>query len=51
MAGAIILRVTHGYTVQEGEDPFVKLADEAMHQFSMSSSPTSFMVNMMPACM
>ncbi|KAK7448088.1 hypothetical protein VKT23_013846 [Stygiomarasmius scandens] len=51
MAGAIILRVTHGYPVQEGEDPFVKLADEALQQFSASSSPTSFMVNMVPALM
>ncbi|THU84116.1 cytochrome P450 [Dendrothele bispora CBS 962.96] len=49
MAGATILRVTHGYRVQEGEDPFVKLADKAMLQFAASTSSTGFMVNMIPA--
>ncbi|THU82960.1 cytochrome P450 [Dendrothele bispora CBS 962.96] len=48
-AGAIILHVTHGYSVQEGEDPFVTLADTAMEQFSLSVSSTGFMVNMIPA--
>ncbi|THU84110.1 cytochrome P450 [Dendrothele bispora CBS 962.96] len=47
-AGAIILRITHGYIVQEGEDPFVTLADTAMEQFSVSSS-NAFIVNIVPA--
>ncbi|KAF5367940.1 hypothetical protein D9758_004326 [Tetrapyrgos nigripes] len=48
-AGAIILHVTHGYAVQDGEDPFVTLADTAMEQFSQSVSSTGFMVNLIPA--
>ncbi|KAL0945844.1 hypothetical protein HGRIS_012127 [Hohenbuehelia grisea] len=47
-AGAIILRIAYGYEVKQGEDPFVKLADEATDQFSLSSSPGVFLVNLLP---
>ncbi|KAJ7746782.1 cytochrome P450 [Mycena maculata] len=47
-AGAIILRISHGYQVQEGADPFVTLADIATEQFSLSSSPGGFLVNLIP---
>ncbi|KAK1215736.1 hypothetical protein PQX77_021621 [Marasmius sp. AFHP31] len=47
-AGAIILRISHGYEVQEGEDPFVSLADQATEQFSVSTAP-GFLVNLVPA--
>ncbi|KAG7085519.1 hypothetical protein E1B28_003079 [Marasmius oreades] len=48
-AGAIILRISHGYEVQEGKDPFVTLADEATEQFSKATSPGGFLVNLIPA--
>ncbi|KAJ7480162.1 cytochrome P450 [Mycena galericulata] len=48
-AGAIILRISHGYEVKEGADPFVILADIALEQFSLSSSPGGFLVNLVPA--
>ncbi|KAK7438570.1 hypothetical protein VKT23_017905 [Stygiomarasmius scandens] len=48
-AGAIILRISHGYKVLEGEDPFVTLADQATEQFSHSTSPGGFLVNLVPA--
>jgi len=47
-AGAIILRISHGYTVQEKEDPFVTLADEATEQFALSTAPGGFLVNLIP---
>lgn len=47
-AGAIILRISHGYEVQEGFDPFVSLADLATEQFSISTSPGGFLVNLVP---
>ncbi|KAJ2922909.1 hypothetical protein H1R20_g14169, partial [Candolleomyces eurysporus] len=47
-AGAIILRISHGYKIQEKEDPFVKLADEATEQFSLSTAPGGFLVNLVP---
>jgi hypothetical protein len=48
-AGAIILRISHGYEVQERDDPFVKLADIATEQFSLSTSPGGFLVNLVPS--
>lgn len=48
-AAAIILRISHGYEVQEGTDPFVSLADAALEQFSLSTSPGAFLVNLVPA--
>ena len=48
-AGAIILRISHGYEVKETTDPFVTLADEATEQFSRSTAPGGFLVNLIPA--
>ncbi|KAJ6558729.1 cytochrome P450 [Mycena sp. CBHHK59/15] len=48
-AGAIILRIAYGYQVAEGVDPFVTLVDTAINQFSISSSPGGFLVNLIPA--
>ncbi|KIK64105.1 hypothetical protein GYMLUDRAFT_40354 [Collybiopsis luxurians FD-317 M1] len=47
-AGAIILRISHGYEVGEGADPFVTLADKATEQFALSTSPGGFLVNLIP---
>ncbi|KAJ7488270.1 cytochrome P450 [Mycena latifolia] len=47
-AGALILRTTYGYEVQEGNDPFVAVADIATTQLSDGTSPTGFVVNMIP---
>jgi hypothetical protein len=47
-AGAIILRISHGYRVKEKDDPFVKVADEATEQFSLSTAPGGFLVNLIP---
>ncbi|KIM67833.1 hypothetical protein SCLCIDRAFT_1189995 [Scleroderma citrinum Foug A] len=48
-AGAIILRISHGYHIQEERDPFVDLADTAVDQFSRSTAPGAFMVDIIPA--
>ncbi|KAF8624702.1 hypothetical protein AX17_007033 [Amanita inopinata Kibby_2008] len=48
-AGAIILRISHGYMIKEEEDPFVAIADTAMDQFSLSTAPGVFLVNLVPA--
>ncbi|KAG2121265.1 cytochrome P450 [Suillus clintonianus] len=47
-AGAIILRISHGYEVKENDDPFINLADRAMDQASRSSAPGAFLVDTMP---
>ncbi|KAF9237437.1 cytochrome P450 [Melanogaster broomeanus] len=48
-AGAIILKVTYGYTVQASEDPFVDLADRAMANISLVTTPGAFLVDIIPA--
>ncbi|KAJ3503678.1 hypothetical protein NLJ89_g8325 [Agrocybe chaxingu] len=47
-AGAIILRIAYGYDIEENHDPLVKLADEATEQFSLSTAPGGFLVNLVP---
>lgn len=49
-AGAIILRVSYGYEVKDVNDPFVELADRATEQFSLATSPGSFLVDIIPTC-
>ncbi|KAG1864813.1 cytochrome P450 [Suillus subluteus] len=46
-AGAIILRISHGYEVKENDDPFVDLADRAISQFSQGQFG-NFMVDILP---
>ncbi|KAG6833863.1 hypothetical protein H0H87_011797 [Tephrocybe sp. NHM501043] len=48
VSGAIILRISHGYEVKETNDPFVELADKATEQFSLSTAPGSFLVDVLP---
>ncbi|KAJ6510178.1 cytochrome P450 [Mycena vitilis] len=48
-AGAIILRISHGYEVKEVNDPFVQLAEQATEQFSLSTAPGGFMVDLIPS--
>ncbi|KAG1723174.1 cytochrome P450, partial [Suillus paluster] len=48
-AGAIILRISHGYEVKENNDPFIDLADRAVDRFSRSTAPGAFMVDIVPS--
>jgi len=50
-AGAVILRISHGYEVKEHNDPFVGLADQATEQFSLATAPGGFLVDLIPARM
>ncbi|KAG2138836.1 cytochrome P450 [Suillus cothurnatus] len=47
-ASAIILRISHGYEAKGNNDPFVDLADRAVDQFSRSTVPGAFMVDIVP---
>ncbi|KAG1747567.1 cytochrome P450 [Suillus lakei] len=47
-AGAIILRISHGYEVKENNDPFVDLADRALDNLSQAAAPGAFMVDILP---
>ncbi|XP_006457725.1 hypothetical protein AGABI2DRAFT_198695 [Agaricus bisporus var. bisporus H97] len=48
-AGAIILRISHGYEIQEKDDPIVKIVEIGTAQFSLASAPGTFIVNLIPA--
>lgn len=50
MAGAIILRIAYGYELQDvnGHDPLVDLVDAAIGQFSASTLPGAWLVDVMP---
>ena len=45
----MILRISHGYEVKEKDDPFVAIADRATEQFSLSTAPGGFLVDLIPA--
>ncbi|KAA1477980.1 cytochrome P450 [Dentipellis sp. KUC8613] len=47
-AGAIILKISHGYNAQGNDDPFIRLAALAAHQFSQSMRPGAFLVDIFP---
>ncbi|KAG2370126.1 cytochrome P450 [Suillus spraguei] len=47
-AGAVILRISHGYEVRENNDPFVDLADRALDQWSRSTAPGAFFADVVP---
>ena len=47
-AGGIILRLTYGYQVQDGEDPFVNLIEKANNNFNAATVPGAFPVDFFP---
>jgi hypothetical protein len=50
-AGAIILKIGYGYTVEPHKaDPLVDVADKALAQFSAATVPGAWMVDTIPAC-
>ena len=48
-AGAIILMITYGYDVKEGKDPYVDMVDKAMENFTVTTTPGAFLVDVLPA--
>lgn len=49
LAGGIIMQLTYGYEVQEGEDPFVNLIEGALQGFNASTVPGAFVVDFFPS--
>ncbi|KAL5501302.1 hypothetical protein ACEPAH_8562 [Sanghuangporus vaninii] len=48
-AGAIILKISHGYTIEpRGRDPLVDLADEVLDHFSRSAVAGAWLVDTIP---
>ncbi|KAF4609943.1 hypothetical protein D9613_010304 [Agrocybe pediades] len=49
LAGGIILRLTYGYQVQDGEDPFINLIEHANDNFNAATIPGAFPVDFFPS--
>lgn len=47
--GSVSLRISYGYEVQEGFDPFVDLVDRATNQFALATTPGKYLVDLVPA--
>ncbi|THH26899.1 hypothetical protein EUX98_g7292 [Antrodiella citrinella] len=48
-AGTIILTMSHGYKVHEESDSYLELVTVAIDQFTASTSPGAFLVDVLPA--
>ncbi|EGO01759.1 hypothetical protein SERLA73DRAFT_103748 [Serpula lacrymans var. lacrymans S7.3] len=46
--GSIILRISHGYEAQNINDPYLKVADIAIHYFSITTTAGAFLVDIVP---
>jgi hypothetical protein len=48
LAGGIILKITYGIEVQEGNDHFVSLIEKANANFNVATVPGAFLVDFFP---
>jgi hypothetical protein len=48
MAGQVILRIAYGIDVQQQNDPFVALAEQALHSVTLASSLGGGIFDMVP---
>jgi hypothetical protein len=44
------MRIAYGYQVKENNDPFLTDVEVAVEQFSLSTAPGGFLVNLVPSC-
>ncbi|GLB41345.1 putative cytochrome P450 family protein [Lyophyllum shimeji] len=49
LAGGVIMKLTYGYTVEEGEDPYVNLIEGANSNFNAATVPGAFLVDSFPS--
>ncbi|KAF9058629.1 cytochrome P450 [Rhodocollybia butyracea] len=48
-SGAIIMKLTYGIDVQEENDPFVTLIEQANDNFSLATKPGAFLIDIFPS--
>ncbi len=46
--GAVILAISHGYTIDQKNDPLIQLADECLAEASLAFQPGSWAVDFIP---
>ncbi|KAJ6624555.1 cytochrome P450 [Mycena sp. CBHHK59/15] len=47
-ANTTLLRIAYGYIVESDEDPLIRMVDTAMAEFSESSAPGEYLVDVLP---
>ena len=45
---AVVLQITHGYHLTEGEDPVLLIVEQALSDFSALAVPGAFSVDLLP---
>ncbi|KAJ7151250.1 cytochrome P450 [Mycena filopes] len=48
LVSAIIFEISHGYTVDERNDPMTELAERAHHEFSLAVTPGAYLCDALP---
>ncbi|KAK7031931.1 cytochrome P450 [Favolaschia claudopus] len=48
LAGSLVMDITYGIDVCETEDPYINIAEKAMHGLSVASVPGAFLVESLP---
>ncbi|OCH84376.1 cytochrome P450 [Obba rivulosa] len=48
MAGAVIIRIAYGIEVQAHDDPYIRIAEEAIQAASAASTPGAYLVDALP---
>lgn len=47
---SLILKISHGYSVEDDGDPLVEMADRAMRNISETTAPGRFLADFFPIC-
>jgi hypothetical protein len=48
MAGAFILRISHGIEVEPHDDPYIDMAEEALFTINQAATPGKYLVDALP---
>ncbi|CAE7159557.1 unnamed protein product [Rhizoctonia solani] len=49
-AGATVVRLVYAYTPKDEDDEYIKIAERAMGNFSLATTPGMFLVDLFPLC-
>lgn len=49
-AGALTLKISHGYTIKEDSDPLLEMANTVINNVTVVMEPGRFLVDILPIC-
>ena len=50
MTGSVILKISHGYSVEGDDDPLVEMANRVTRNISVVTLPGRYLVDSLPIC-